>query len=329
MPDPFRPEVLERILAWLEKACTEGVPEDLGPPEEDALGPLVEGLNRFAEKLREVRRRQADATRKFEIHIDTSRKREKELEERMEEFRRLVEHKLELYFFYRHDTQGVFTYVSPSVEQVLGYSPEEFLTHYKEYTTDNPINEKVVHHTNLSIRGVKQPPYKVENLHKDGTPRILEVLEVPVFDESGRVTAVEGIARDVTALERALAALKESEERFKGVFDHAMIGLYRTTPEGRIVMANPALVRMLGYDSFEELAARNLEESGFEPDYPREAFRRRMEETGRVTGLESAWTKEDGSVVYVRESAVAVKDEAGKTLFYEGTVEDITLRREA
>jgi PAS domain S-box-containing protein len=128
---------------------------------------------------------------------------------------------------------------------------------------------------------------------------------------------------------RAERALRESEERFRGLYENATIGLYRTTPVGRILMANPAAVRMLGYDSFDELAQLDLEKMGFASGYPRSAFRQRLESEGVITGLENAWIRKDGSTIFVRESARAIRDEKGKVLYYDGTFEDITERRRA
>ena len=71
-------------------------------------------------------------------------------------------------------------------------------------------------------------------------------------------------------------ALRESEERLHGLFDNATIGMYRTTPDGRILFANPAAVHLLGYDSFEDLATRNLESADSDPRHPRSEFRRRI-----------------------------------------------------
>ncbi len=121
--------------------------------------------------------------------------------------------------------------------------------------------------------------------------------------------------------------LRESEERFRTLFENTTIGLYRTNPDGGILMANPALVRMLGYGTFEELAKRNLEENGYAPSYPRSDFEQQIEREGQVIGLESAWRRRDGSLLLVRESARAVRDPEGKVLYYEGTAEDITERR--
>jgi PAS domain S-box-containing protein len=137
------------------------------------------------------------------------------------------------------------------------------------------------------------------------------------------------VMSDVTERKQAEQALEESEECFKGLFENVLIGLYRTTPDGRILMANPALVRLLGLSSFEELAGRNLEESGFEPGYPRSRFKEMIERQGYVVGLESAWTRKDSSALFVRENARAICDEQGKILYYEGTIEDITERKRA
>lgn len=108
------------------------------------------------------------------------------------------------------------------------------------------------------------------------------------------------------------------------LFDRIPVGLYRTTPGGRIVHANLALARMLGYESVEELKKRDLEIEGYEPSYPRADFKRRVEEDGSILGLDARWKKTDGSFVDIREYADAVRDEKGKVLFYDGAVEDVT-----
>ncbi len=162
-----------------------------------------------------------------------------------------------------------------------------------------------------------------------GDHRRIEILSKPqiVGDQViGRVWSF----RDVTETKRARERLERSEMQFRGLFENAPVGLYRTTPEGEVLLANPALVDMLGYASAEDLLARNLEGSGsFEPGYSREAFRDRLEREGAVHGLESEWTLQDGSSLFVRESARAVSGEDGGILYYEGIVEDITERRRA
>jgi len=124
-------------------------------------------------------------------------------------------------------------------------------------------------------------------------------------------------------------ALQESEQRFKSIFENAPIGFYRTSPDGRILDANPALIQMLGYSCFEELAAVNLEIHGYHPQYPRHQFRERIERDDEIKGMESLWKKPDDTLVYMRENAIAVRDENGTVVCYEGTIEDITDQKEA
>lgn len=126
---------------------------------------------------------------------------------------------------------------------------------------------------------------------------------------------------------RAEEELRESELRFRSLYENVTIGLYRTTPAGKILLANHALVKMLGYPTFEKLAETNLTKVGYAEPSKRKVFLKKIEMEGKVNEYESAWTREDGSVVFVRESARAIRDSKGKTLYYDGAVEDITERR--
>jgi PAS domain S-box-containing protein len=148
-------------------------------------------------------------------------------------------------------------------------------------------------------------------------------------DEKGKVIELQGVGRDVTQRKAAEEALRKSEENFRNLFENSTVGLYRTTPNGEILLANPTLVKMLGYESFEELAKRNLEKDGFEPGYARNEFKKQVENDTFVQGLEIAWKKKDGTKIYVRESSKAIHDARGRVRYYEGTVEDITERKKA
>ena len=122
-------------------------------------------------------------------------------------------------------------------------------------------------------------------------------------------------------------ALEESENRFRSLYDNSTTGIYRTTPDGKILMANNAIVKMLGFGSFEELAERNLESNGFSSGHSRSDFVKLIEQNDSITGYDSSWTRKDGSKIYVSESARAIRDNKGNILYYEGTIEDITMRK--
>jgi PAS domain S-box-containing protein len=127
----------------------------------------------------------------------------------------------------------------------------------------------------------------------------------------------------------AEAVFEENRKGYRDLFENVPTGIYRTTPDGRILMANPALVQMLGYSSFEELTSRNLEKEGFATPYLRAQFRELLEREDEVRGLESQWVRRDGTVIFVGENARAIRGEDGSVLYYEGTVEDISEQKRA
>jgi PAS domain S-box-containing protein len=123
--------------------------------------------------------------------------------------------------------------------------------------------------------------------------------------------------------------LLESESRFRSLYENSTIGLYRTTPDGKVLMANPILVKMLGFESFEELATRNLGKEGFNQGYSRNEFTKLFKNKDIVTGIESSWIRKDGAGIFITESARAIRDNTGNIVYYEGSVEDITDRKNA
>jgi PAS domain S-box-containing protein len=161
--------------------------------------------------------------------------------------------------------------------------------------------------------------------HRSG--RIVTVLINAESTEFEGQEALLSAVRDISERKEMEDALRASEARYRHLFENSPIGIYRTTPDGHVLMANPALLRMLHYESFAELNQRNLEQEGFSPSYPRHEFRTEIEQKGEVTGLEAEWVRSDGSTLIVRENARAIRGPDGRVRYYEGTVEDITARR--
>lgn len=167
-------------------------------------------------------------------------------------------------------------------------------------------------------RSDRGPPLNPDDLRllQDMADRVgLVVLNARLFEE---------IQAELDRRQTAEAALRESERAFRSLYENAPVGIYRTTPEGDVLLANPALVDMLGIPG-QALQDRNLAER-FEPAYDREAWKQRLEAEGEIRGLESTWTLNDGTEIHVRESARVVRDEEGQVAYYEGTVEDISAR---
>ncbi|MFC1744988.1 PAS domain S-box protein [Candidatus Riflebacteria bacterium] len=188
----------------------------------------------------------------------TERKQAEELLSKSEDkYRSLVETLREDYFLYTHGTDGVFTYVSPSITDMLGYSQEVFLTHYSDYFTDNPINEDAHRFTALAIEGKKQAPYLVEIFHKDGSHRWLRITETPLFTEDGKVEAIEGIAQDITLRKQAEESLKDSEANFR-LLSEATFEAIVIHDGGVLHHANEQFWKMNGYEPGELLGKQMI-----------------------------------------------------------------------
>jgi PAS domain S-box-containing protein len=126
-------------------------------------------------------------------------------------------------------------------------------------------------------------------------------------------------------------ALVEEKNNYYDIFDHLVEGIFRTTVNGRYLLANVALARIYGYDSPVELMASITDIAGnlYVEHGRREEFVRLMQENDTLSGFESRIYRKDGSIIWISENCRAVRDGQGKVLYYEGTVEDITERKRA
>lgn len=130
---------------------------------------------------------------------------------------------------------------------------------------------------------------------------------------------------------KMVEALEQSEKKYRDLFENIPTGIYRKDKSGRIIMANPALANMLGYSTFEELIAHNLKRDEFDLNYNESKFKRAIKNEGDFYGLdiESTWKRKDGTFFDVLENVKAVYDDRGDISYYEGTVKDITERKQA
>ncbi len=130
-----------------------------------------------------------------------------------ERYRRIVENLREGHIFYSHDTEANFTYVSPSFSDVLGYDSTDEFTVARDEWLAWPENREALEASEKGRLGLKQPPYDVHVRHADGSRRILEILEVPIFGPGREVTSVEGLGRDVTEVRRNMELIRQAQEQ--------------------------------------------------------------------------------------------------------------------
>src|ERR1035438_5837495 len=163
----------------------------------------------------------------------------------------------------------------------------------------------------------------LEAVHVGAQDYLVKAQLTPAWLERSIRYAIERHRMDI--------ALLEAEEKYHSVFDHLVEGIFQTTPAGRYLMANAALARIYGYATPEELI-QGLTDIGrrlYVEEGRRDEFVRLVQEHDPRTGFESPIYRKDGSVIWISENCRAVRDSRGRLLYYEGTVEDITQRRQA
>ncbi|HEX5830953.1 MAG TPA: PAS domain S-box protein [Gemmatimonadaceae bacterium] len=251
---------------------------------------------------------------------------ERALAEYRDLHRILAEHGGEV--IYVEDRAGRPTYVSPAVERVLGYTPDQVASRSAGALHDlvHPDDRERMRarHAELPLDATYTGCHRCR--HADGRWIWLDVTVSPVRGADGATVGVCVIARDVTATRDADERRRASEERFQQFVEHAACGIYRATGDGRFLDVNPALVRMLGYDSADELLAVRLEETIYVDRADRGRLLARLRADTPHGWLDVRWRRRDGTPIVVRLAARAVHDATGAVQFCEAIVEDVTER---
>ncbi len=230
------------------------------------------------------------------------------------------------------DLEWTMIFVSKGCQELTGYSVEGLifnkLISYERITHEDDrsfvrtaISQAIQQHTRFEIE------YRIK--HSDG--HIVWVCERgnPIYDEHGDVQAIEGYIQDISERKNAEQSLRDAETRFRSIFENSIEGIFQTTPNGRYLIVNPALARMYGYSSPEHLmsALNNIQQQLYVSPSRREDFVQMMADYGHVKNFESQVYRQDGSIIWISESARMVHDDSGRLLYYEGTVEDVTDRK--
>lgn len=272
-----------------------------------------------------------------------------------ERFRALVESSSDC--IWEQDPEMRFTYLSPKVLDILGYAPEEMLGKTPlDLTAPEDVSTLLEEYGPLL--GQRQPFRAVVQrcLRKDGRVVAIESSGAPAFDAAGRFVGYRGVTRDVTARILAEEALRASEERlrqshadlerrveertaelaraeirYRSIYENAPIGIFQKSLQGRFLAANAQLARIYGYESPEELLAEAPEapHSLYVDPGAWAAMRRLLENQDTLDSFEVLVRRRDGRLFWTSRMVRVVRDAAGKAVFYEGFVTDVSDRRQA
>ena len=217
-----------------------------------------------------------------------------------------------------------FLQVNDAAISSYGYSREEFL---RMRITDIRPPEDV---PRLLEYLAKQKPALRSGgqwRHRRKDDRIIDVeIATHELEFAGR-PAMLVVAQDIAERKRAVEALRESEARYRELVKNATYGIYRTSPEGKFLDVNPALVTMLSYSSEEEVLSLNLASDVYVNPVAPKRLLEQVAASDLIEGQEVEWKRKDGTPILVRLSGRLVRDAQGNMIYFEGIAEDVTERR--
>jgi len=207
-------------------------------------------------------------------------------------------------------------------EEVLGENVDDLIAKGSEFIEEaRAFSAATAAGENIATESVRR--------RKDGSPIQVSFLGIPVFLSDGKIFGY-GIYRDISERKNTEESLRASEAKFRDLIEKMPNGFYTSTPEGYFVDANPAFVRMLGYDSLEELKTVHIPTAIYVHETERVQMHNDNDNTEFVDRLETYRLKrKDGQVIWVEDHARYIKDGNGKVLFNQGICKDITDRKKA
>lgn len=253
--------------------------------------------------------------------ITESKLAEKALVESEEKFRGYVENANDI--IYTLTLDGVFTYASPNWTRILGHAINEVENHLVQsfvHPEDLPACLEFLDKTIKTGKNQAGIEYRV--LHKNGTWRWHASNASPMRDATGKVVSFLGVARDITNRKQAEEKLKESEEKYRTLFEDSKNPIWTTSREGLILDANQATADLLGY-SKDELIGLDVHSLYVDPSH-RKIFQAEIEEIGFVKNFQSQWKTKDGRQLDLLFDFTLWKDNDGKIIGYRGIGEDVT-----
>jgi diguanylate cyclase (GGDEF)-like protein/PAS domain S-box-containing protein len=229
------------------------------------------------------------------------------------------------------DPPWLMEFISSGCQRLTGFAPEELMggARINYYDLVHPEDRAALVAAGSDDRreGVRYASeYRIR--HRDGTLHWVLERGVHVYDHASASWKLEGFIYDISERKRAEQSLGEANERFRSIFELAFEGIYQATPEGRLLVVNPAMARMFGFESPAQLLAEmsDVERQLYVEPERRAELRRQLETHGAVTNFEYQAFRRNGEVIWVSENAHLRRTADGSEC-YEGTIEDITDRR--
>jgi diguanylate cyclase (GGDEF)-like protein/PAS domain S-box-containing protein len=227
------------------------------------------------------------------------------------------------------DSKGIVVWTNPAFSALSGYSAEEVIGRNRHELKSGIHDKRFYKEMWEAISSGRVWRGEITNRRKDGTLSLEEMTITPVAFQPGKITHFIAINQDITERKEAEEALRAAEEKYRVIFENAVIGIFQATPDGRLVNVNTAFATMHGWDSPEQLLA-DLSENprGRFIDPARiDEWTRLLEKHGTVRSAEIEVVCRDGTSKWVLANIRAARNAEGQVVLHEGTVEDINDRK--
>ena len=258
------------------------------------------------------------------LDVTEQKRAERALQESEQKFRDLFDDAPVAY--HELDLDNRITRVNATELAMLGYTADEMVgrsvwTFIFEEKPDEIMPREPATKARLE--------YQCTFRRKDGRKVSVLMRQKFITDADGTICGRRATLQDITALKRTERELRDAEEKYRSIFENAIEGIFQSTAEGSYMSVNPALARMYGYSSPDELMSTvtHIARQLYVQPGRRAEFSAAIQEKGAVSNFESEVFRKDGSTIWISERCRAVRDGDGKLLYYEGTAEDITTRR--
>ena len=224
------------------------------------------------------------------------------------------------------DAEGTFIFLNPAACDLFGCEMGALLGHHWHEVVPEDQRLQVEQALEAYLMG-ESARYELQIQRLDGKRVDVLASGQPRF-EGETFTGVLTVLYDLSELKQARRLIRESEQRYRDLFNRVPVGLYRTSASGEVLDANPALVELMGYPDLETLLQDHISSAYVNPK-DRDIWLERILKEGTVRDFEVRYRRFDGEVIWVRESARAVRNDQGELLYFEGSLEDITQTKQA
>ncbi|MBR8831818.1 MAG: hypothetical protein N5P05_002319 [Chroococcopsis gigantea SAG 12.99] len=262
--------------------------------------------------------------------ITPLKKTEQALRESEARYRLLAENTTDL--ISRHLPDGSCIYASSGGTALLGYHSEKLLCSFiSEFCHPEDLVSVNKFYSQIQSNQEILDPLIYRMLHQEGYYIWVETcVKLIVNPSNNEVQEFIAVSRNITKRMQTEEALKQAEEQYRSIFEHITQGVFQSTLEGYYLKVNPALAQIYGYDSCEELIdkLRNISQQLYVNKEDRERLIDLLDKEDMVRNFEAQVYRKDGSIIWISESTRKVYNSSGEFLYYEGTVEDITYRRQ-